>query len=230
MSKHILLVDDDALLRRGLAYNLEESGYEVFTAASAEDALASIRRQTPDLVLLDIGLPGMDGLEAIQQFTVLRIPVIFLTARRRKVDELLGLEIGAVDYVTKPYDVDVLLARVKAVLRQQEKGKNGGLSTSPIHLGDLSINPAAYTVIVGSQEVKLSPREFDLLYTLALRPNQVISIDDLITRVWGAEYAGQPQVVYVHIRWLREKLQEAQVRSVSIVTVHRVGYKLVIQE
>jgi DNA-binding response OmpR family regulator len=230
MSKQILLVDDDALLRRGLAYNLEENGYQVFTAASAEDALASIQCRTPDLVLLDIGLPGIDGLEAIQRFTALRIPVIFLTARRGKVDELLGLEIGAVDYVTKPYDVDVLLARVKAALRHQEKGKDEGSGTSPVHLGELSIDPAAYSVTVCGQEVQLSPRAFDLLHTLALQPNQVISIDDLIARVWGAEYTGQPQVVYVHIRWLREKLQEAQARSVSIVTVHRVGYKLVVQE
>ncbi|MEJ2707880.1 MAG: response regulator, partial [Anaerolineales bacterium] len=105
MPKSILLVDDDTLLRRGLGFNLEESGYRVFTASNAEDALISIQRDMPDLVLLDIGLPGMDGLEAIQKFKALGIPVIFLTARRRKIDEVLGLEIGAEDFITKPYDL-----------------------------------------------------------------------------------------------------------------------------
>ena len=123
MAKHILLVDDDVLLRRSLAFNLEQAGYTVNTAASAEDALAMARRDPPDLVLLDIGLPGMDGLDALRHLKeTLNLPVIFLTARRRELDEVLGLELGADDYITKPFDVDVLLAHIKAVLRRAERG------------------------------------------------------------------------------------------------------------
>ena len=122
MSKHILVVDDDALMRRSLAFNLEQAGYQASTAGTAEDALALARRQPPDLVLLDIGLPGMDGLDALRQFKdQLSVPVIFVTARRRELDEVLGLELGADDYITKPFDVDVLLAHIKAVLRRVQQ-------------------------------------------------------------------------------------------------------------
>jgi len=230
MTKNILLVDDDALLRRGLAFNLEESGYSVFTAATAEDALASLQHNLPNLVLLDIGLPGMDGLEAIHAFRKHQIPVIFLTARRTKIDEIIGLEIGAEDYITKPYDIDVLLARVKATLRSTEKRTSSAANTKPIILGDLTIDPAAHTVMVQNKLVNLSPREFDLLHTLALHKGHVVSINDLMAHVWGAEFVGQTQVIYVHIRWLREKLKSAQVQAVQIVTVHGVGYKLTVQE
>jgi DNA-binding response OmpR family regulator len=229
MPKSILLVDDDTLLRRGLGFNLEESGYRVFTASNAEDALISIQRDMPDLVLLDIGLPGMDGLEAIQKFKALGIPVIFLTARRRKIDEVLGLEIGAEDFITKPYDLDVLLARVKAVLRRIGEKKENTLTMTPIELGDLTIHPASHTVTVRNRIVNLSPREFDLLLALAMQPDCVISIDDLINRVWGAEFVGQAQVVYVHIHWLRGKLESAQAQLVRIDTVRQAGYKLTVQ-
>ena len=121
MAKKILIVDDDTLLRRSLAFNLEQAGYEVRTAANAEDALVLAEQTRPDLVLLDIGLPGIDGLDALKRFKEqYAVPVIFLTARRRELDEVVGLELGADDYVTKPFDVDVLLARIKAVLRRVE--------------------------------------------------------------------------------------------------------------
>jgi len=123
-SAHILLVDDDVLLRRSLAFNLEQAGYRVSAAASAEDALALAARDLPDLVLLDIGLPGMDGLDALRRFQAhTDVPIIFLTARRRELDEVLGLELGADDYVTKPFDLDVLLARIKTVLRRSERSE-----------------------------------------------------------------------------------------------------------
>ena len=121
MATHILLVDDDALLRRSLSFSLEQAGYRASTAANAEDALALVVRDPPELILLDIGLPGMDGLDALRHFRDrVSVPVIFLTARRRELDEVLGLELGADDYVTKPFDLDVLLARIKAVLRRVE--------------------------------------------------------------------------------------------------------------
>jgi DNA-binding response OmpR family regulator len=227
MSRHILLVDDDALMRRSLAFNLEQSGYRASTAASAEDALSLARRDPPDLVLLDIGLPGMDGLDALKRLKEdLAVPVIFVTARRRELDEVLGLELGADDYVTKPFDLDVLLARVKAVLRRTEHPSAGPPSRSPVNVGDLSLNPLAHTVTVAGRSVELSPREFDLLHALALKPKIVIPVDELLASVWGAEFIGQPQVVYVHIRWLREKIEEDPNQPQRIVTMRGVGYKL----
>ncbi len=228
---HILLVDDDALLRQSLAFNLEQAGYQVSTAASAEDALALAHRTPPDLVLLDIGLPGMDGLEALRHFQEhLGIPVIFLTARRRELDEVLGLELGADDYITKPFDLDVLLARIKAVLRRARLSESPPREPAPLVVGDLEIDPAAHTVTVAGRPVDLSPREFDLLYTLALEAGHVVSVDDLLARVWGSEYAGESQVVYVHIRWLREKLEETPNHPRRILTIRGVGYKLEPQE
>jgi len=228
MAKRILLVDDDILLRRSLAFNLEQAGYTVDPAASAEDALAMARRDPPDLVLLDIGLPGMDGLDALRHLKeTLNLPVIFLTARRRELDEVLGLELGADDYVTKPFDVDVLLAHIKAVLRRLERGVIPQFERpTPITVGDLTIDPLEHRVTLAGKNVSLSPREFDLLHTMALEPGRVFSMGELLGRVWGAEFIGQPQVVYVHIRWLREKIEKKPNRPRRILTVRGVGYKL----
>jgi DNA-binding response OmpR family regulator len=237
MSKHILIVDDDALLRRSLAFNLEQAGYRASNAENAEDALLLARRDSPDLVLLDIGLPGMDGLDALRQFKEkLNLPVIFLTARRKELDEVLGLELGADDYITKPFDLSVLLARIKNVFRHMEQPfsqfqqhsillqKNATLTVD-----DLSIDPSAHTVTVADKPIELTPREFDLLHTFALQPNTVLSVDDLIASVWGAEFMGQPQVVYVHIRWLREKIEADPNHPKRLITVRGVGYKLIQQ-
>jgi DNA-binding response OmpR family regulator len=231
MSRHILITDDDALLRRSLAFNLEQNGYRTSTAANAEDALSLARRDPPDLVLLDIGLPGMDGLDALRRFKEeISVPVIFVTARRRELDEVLGLELGADDYITKPFDLDVLLARIKAVLRRTERPQAAALAPVPISLGDLTIDPIAHTVTIDTKQVDLSPREFDLLHALALRARAVVPVDELLASVWGAEFIGQPQVVYVHIRWLREKIEKDPNQPRRILTVRGVGYKLEPQE
>jgi DNA-binding response OmpR family regulator len=226
MGKHILLVDDDALLRRSLAFNLEKAGYRVSTAATGEDGLARARLDPPDLVLLDIGLPGMDGLDALRRLQrQTEVPVIFLTARRRELDQVLGLELGADDYVTKPFDIDVLLARIKAVLRRAAPAPLP--APAPLAVGDLTVDPAAHIVTVGGRAVELTPREFDLLHALAAEAGRVVSVDDLLGRVWGAEYVGEPQVVYVHVRWLREKLEGDPSHPRRIVTVRGRGYKLI---
>lgn len=225
--KQILIVDDDALMRRSLALSLEGAGYRAETATSAEEALEAVAARRPDLVLLDIGLPGIDGLEALRLLRQrLDAPVIFVTARRRELDEILGLELGADDYVTKPFDTDVLLARIRAVLRRARQAP-AERPPAPIEVGDLCIDPGAHTVSVRDQEVSVAPREFDLLLALAQEAGRVVPIDDLLQRVWGAEYVGEPQVVYVHIRWLREKLERDPQRPRMIVTVRGVGYKLV---
>jgi DNA-binding response OmpR family regulator len=229
--KHILVVDDDALLRRSLSFNLEQNGYRASNAANAEDALALARRDPPDLVLLDIGLPGMDGLDALRRFKEqIDLPVIFVTARRRELDEALGLELGADDYVTKPFDLGVLLARIKAVLRRSERPAAPAPAQGTLIVGDLSLDPQAHLVRLRGRTIEMARREFDLLHAFMLQPNTVLSVDELLGQVWGAEFVGQPQVVYVHIRWLREKIEEEPDRPRRILTVRGVGYKLVAQE
>ncbi len=215
-------------MRRSLTFNLEQAGYRVSAAANAEDALALARRDPPDLILLDIGLPGMDGLDALRNFQQRAdTPIIFVTARRRELDQALGLELGADDYITKPFDVNVLLARIKAVLRRYER------STPPkpaapdrLEVGDLVIEAAAHVVTLAGEPLDLAPREFALLYALALNAGQVVSVDDLLAQVWGAEYEGETQAVYVHIRWLREKIEADPQKPQRIITVRGVGYRL----
>ena len=227
MSKHILIVDDDALLRRSLAFNLENAGFQASTAATAEDAIEIARLQHPDLVLLDINLPGMDGLQALRIFKEeLKTAVIFLTARRRELDEVLGLEMGGDDYITKPFDTDVLIAHIKAVLRRFEPSTSIDKSKGIFQVGSLKLDEVAHQVILNDKPIELSPREFDLLKVLMSYPGKVFSVDELLNLVWGAEFIGQPQVVYVHIRWLREKLELDPDHPTRIITVRGIGYKL----
>lgn len=233
MTKHILLVDDDVLMRRSLALNLEEAGFRASTAATAEAAFKVVKRDPPDLILLDIGLPGMDGLDALRTFQQSartqhqeEIPVIFLTARRRELDQALGLELGADDYVTKPFDLNVLLARIKAVLRRFERTTLAAPEPDLLQVGQLLIDPAAHIVTLAGKAIDLTPLEFDMLYTLALEAGHVVSVDQLLDRVWGAEYAGEPQIVYVHMRSLRQKIEIDSQHPQRILTVRGVGYKL----
>lgn len=232
VAKHILIVDDDDLMRRSLAFNLEQAGYRASTAESAETALLQVQLEKPDLVLLDISLPAMDGLDAMRllkdQFD---LPVIFITARRRELDEALGLELGGDDYITKPFDFNVLVAHIKAVLRRFERTKvsladQTASMSAPLVVGDLVVNPLTRSVTLRGKQIELPRREFDLLHALALHPGRVFTVDELLGTVWGAEFIGQPQVVYVHIRWLREKIEKVASHPRRIVTVRGVGYKL----
>ena len=217
-------------MRRSLAFHLEQAGYQVHTAANAEDAILFVRNSPPDLVMLDIGLPGMDGLDALREIkSQHNLPVIFLTGRRRELDEVLGLELGADDYITKPFDVDVVLAHIKAVLRRSEKNPQQEKLNQLIFVGDLEIDSQAHTAICAGHALELSPREFDLLSLLATQPEKVFSTEEILAQVWGAEFVGQPQVVYVHIRWLRQKLETDPDHPRRILTVRSVGYKLVPQ-
>lgn len=233
MAKHILIVDDDALLRRSLAFNLEQAGYRASTAESAETALSQVRLERPDLVLLDISLPVLDGLDAMRQLKdQFDLPVIFLTARRRELDEALGLELGGDDYITKPFDFNVLVAHIKAVLRRFERttassAAQAASNSEPLVVGDLVVDPVTHSVTLAGKQVELPRREFDLLHALALQPGKVFTVDELLGTVWGAEFIGQPQVVYVHIRWLREKIEHEANHPRRIVTVRGVGYKLI---
>jgi DNA-binding response OmpR family regulator len=226
--RQILIVDDDNLLRRGLGFHLEKNGFKTQGVASAEDALAIIRRDPPDLVLMDIGLTGMDGLEAMKQIHHhINLPVILLTARRRELDQVLGLELGADDYVVKPFDPDVLLARIRSVLRRATAPGFSKNEETLITVGAIQIDLAAHTVTVNGTLVELPPRAFDLLVTLAQNAGNVVTTDDIMNRVWGADFVGEPQIIYVYVRWLREKLEEDPNRPTRLLTVRGVGYKLV---
>lgn len=228
MPKHILLIDDDALLVKSLAYTLKQNGYTTTTATTAEQGLAQLNLDAPDLILLDIGLPGMDGLDALKQIEKAKqIPVIFLTARRRELDEVLGLELGAQDYITKPFNEDVLLARIKAVLRRSDPMSETRESASQIVCGDVGIDIAAHVVTLRGAPIELAPKAFELLRVLAQNAGQVLSVEQLIEQVWGIEFAGEPQVVYVHVRWVREKIEDDPSNPKRLITVRGVGYKLV---
>lgn len=229
MPKQLLLIDDDMLMRRSLAFNLERAGYLVQTAGNAEDGLVIARRDRPDLVVLDIGLPGMDGLDALREIREgIGLPVILLTARRRELDEVLGLELGADDYITKPFDLDVLLAHIKAVLRRIQPAP--AAQPEVVTAGDLRMDPGAHTAVLAGRPLELAPREFDVLYHLAYNAGKVVMTADLLNQVWGAEYDGQPQVVYVHIRWLREKIESNPMKPERIVTVRGLGYRFIPKE
>lgn len=232
MGRHILIVDDDALMRRSVSLHLEQQGFRASTADSAEDALALARRDRPALVLLDIGLPGMDGLEAIRHFQreMEGLPVIFVTARRRELDTIVGLELGADDYITKPFNLDILTAHVRAILRRSDRGTAGPAEREALIVSDMLLDPAAHVVTIGGRPVALTGKEFAVLHTLALEAGKVVSTDDILSRVWGAEFEGEPQVVYVNIRWLREKIETDPNAPRRIVNVRGVGYKLIPQQ
>lgn len=231
MAKTILVVDDDALMRRSLAASLGQSGYSVETAATGENAVQIVERKSPDLVLLDVGLPGMDGIETLRIMRQKRpnLLVILVTGRRRELDEIVGLEMGADDYITKPFDMDVLLAHIKAVMRRAQAPATPP-PQSPVSVGTLHIDPAAREVRVDDRVVELAPKEFDLLHTLAQHAGRVITLDELLERVWGPEWIGESQTLYVHVRWLREKIEDDPAHPRRLLTVRGSGYKLVAPE
>ena len=224
---NVLIVDDDDLLRSSLGFSLEQAGFEVHTAGSAEDALAIVRASRPDLILLDVMLPGLSGLEALRKFHDQEgIPVIFLTARRRELDQILGLELGADDYLTKPFDPDLVIAHIRAVLRRTRAAPLPDQQPQVLSLGRLRIDPRSREAALDGRLLDLTPKEFNLLHAMALEPGRVFTIDELLTRVWGAEYEGEPQIVYVNIHGLRQKIEKDPRQPRWLVSVRGVGYKL----
>ncbi|MCB0011051.1 MAG: response regulator transcription factor [Anaerolineales bacterium] len=227
----ILIVEDDFDIANMLQIYFAGQGYQVEVANRGNAALDMTRRQLPDLVILDIMLPDMDGYEICRVLrTTTRtshIPIIFLTQKDERGDRIEGLELGADDYITKPFNVDVLLARMKAVLRRVQPSLVPRPVAGPITIGDLVIDASTHTVTIGGAAVELTAREFGLLHALALRPGHVFSVDELLPVVWGAEFLGESQVVYVHIRRLREKVELEPSQPTLILTVPGIGYRLV---
>jgi len=224
MVKHVLIVDDDMLLCKSVAFNLQQLGFMTTITMSAEEGIGMAQASTFDIVLLDIGLPGMDGMQALQLFKKHgQIPVIFVTARRRELDEIIGLELGADDYITKPFDIDVLVAHIKAVLRRSSFQIE---NTQLIRVGNLVIDPVSHTVQIATRFVELSPKEFELLVLLAREATHVLGIDTIVHSIWGDNWVGESQTVYVHVRWLREKIEKDPANPRRLLTVKGIGYKL----
>lgn len=223
-SATILVVEDEATLRESLRYTLSRQGYRVLTASDGPSALETARSQKPDLVILDLILPGMDGFEVCR---LLRrdssVPILILTARDEEVDRVLGLELGADDYVTKPFSMRELVARVKAHLRRAALAQQG--PPRLLQSGDLVLDLEGHKALKGGLPLPLKPKEFDLLAYLVAHRGKAFSREHLLNEVWGYDYTGESRTVDVHIRWLREKIEKDPANPVRIITVRGVGYR-----
>jgi DNA-binding response OmpR family regulator len=221
----ILVVEDDRTLVETLVYNLHKEGYQTATARTGMEAIRLARSQPPDLVLLDLMLPEVDGFEVCRTLrTSSQVPIIILTARDAEVDRVLGLELGADDYVVKPFSLRELIARVRAHLRRAEFNTREPETPPVISVGDLEILPASRMVRRGGTTIHLLPREFDLLHYLMENRGIVLSRGTLLERVWGEEFLGDSRTVDVHIRRLRAKIERDADHPELIRTVHGVGY------
>ncbi len=221
--KKILIVEDEPTLLATLRYNLEREGYAVTTAPDGEAALALARGERPHLVLLDVMLPKMDGLEVCR---ILRretaVPILMLTAKTEEVDKVVGLELGADDYVTKPFSMRELLARVRALLRRAERSPDGGESLTT---GDLLVDFAKRQVSRAGVALPLKPKEYELLAFLARNRGRAFTRDQLLSQVWGYDFAGDSRTVDVHVRWLREKIEDEPSKPTRLITVRGTGYR-----
>lgn len=228
MAPRILIVDDEKDIVDLVAYNLEKEGYEVLKALDGEKALALVRAKKPALVVLDLMLPGIQGLEVCKRLRrdaeSASIPIIMLTAKGEELDRVIGLEVGADDYVTKPFSVKELVARIKAVLRRSDAGRQPE-KPEIFEFKGLRIDMKSYEVTVGGRRVTLSPKEFKLLHFLSRNPGRVYSRDQILDRVWGDESFVEPRTVDVHVRRLRAQIEEDENSPTYIVTVRGVGYK-----
>jgi DNA-binding response OmpR family regulator len=220
----ILLVEDDPSVREAVTMALEGDGHRVTTAATGDDAVERWRQRRPDLVLLDVMLPGRDGFEVCRTIRASdQVPIIMLTARSDPIDVVVGLESGADDYVTKPFETRVLLARVKAVLRRQERP-----AAEPVlRFGDLAIDAGGMTVTRAGVDLRLTPTELRLLLELARRPGQVFTRALLLERVWDYDYLGDSRLVDVCVQRLRGKVEDDPAHPTLVQTVRGLGYKLV---
>lgn len=229
MTEKILIVEDETALRETLEYNLARQGYEVLTAADGFTALTLARAAQPDLVLLDVMLPGLDGFEVCRRLRrEASMPILMLTARADEIDKVVGLEVGADDYLTKPFSMRELLARVKAQLRRVRLLREEPLPPVPseqLRFGDLLLDVTRHEVYRGETLVHLKPKEYELLHYLASHRGQVLTRERILEEVWGWEFTGGTRTVDVHIRWLREKLEDNPAAPQRIVTVRGSGYR-----
>ncbi len=221
--RRILLVDDEPAIIKGLKFALETDGYEIDSAADGEEALQKALENEYDLILLDVMLPGMSGIEVCQAIREKSdVPIIMLTAKGEDMDKILGLEYGADDYMTKPFNVLEVKARIKSVLRRTASKEPE--HKQKIEINGIVINTGNRSVVVNDRPVNLTVKEFDLLYLFMSNPGKVYTRNDLLEQVWGNDYSGDLRTVDVHIRRLREKIEEDPAKPVYIITKWGVGY------
>ncbi|HBF41745.1 MAG TPA: DNA-binding response regulator [Anaerolineaceae bacterium] len=234
MSERILVVDDEKALLESLVYNLERQGYLVDSAADGHTALESARKNHPDLILLDIMLPGMDGFEVARTLRQeSNIPILMLTARDDEIDRVVGLEVGADDYMTKPFSMRELLARVKAMLRRVRlireemsvKPQDSTPDAPPLVFGNLEMDTIRHMVKLEGAELELNPKEYELLKYFMQHPGKAISRDTLIQEIWGWDFSGDSRTVDVHVRWLRQKIEQDPSNPTRLVTLRGAGYR-----
>jgi DNA-binding response OmpR family regulator len=221
--KKILVVDDEPTLVATLRYNLEREGYQVATAVDGESGLAVARAERPDLIILDLMLPGLDGFEVCR---ILRremtVPILMLTAKTDEVDKVVGLELGADDYVTKPFSMRELIARVRALLRRVETPP---AEARILTAGDLQVDLRRRETSRRGQTLVLKPKEFDLLTFFLRNRGRAFTREELLSQIWGYDFAGDTRTVDVHVRWLREKIEDEPSKPTRLITVRGVGYR-----
>jgi DNA-binding response OmpR family regulator len=221
--KRILVVDDESAILQTLRFNLERSGYEVVTAGDGRSAVSLALREQPDLVVLDIMLPLLDGVEACREIRKSSdVPIMMLTAKDQEIDKVLALELGADDYMTKPFSLHEFLARVKARLRRRRSKDEP--ASEVLEASGISLDPARHSLTVRGREVALAPKEFGLLQVLMENRGRVVTRQMLLDKVWGYDFDGEHQTVSVHIRWLREKIEVDANNPRHIATVRSRGY------
>ncbi|MBA1333709.1 MAG: Phosphate regulon transcriptional regulatory protein PhoB (SphR) [Firmicutes bacterium] len=223
----ILVIDDEEHILELIKYNLEKEGYRVITCETGEDGFKAMDKEIPDLLILDLMLPGIDGLEVCKKIRrediTANLPIIMLTAKGEEIDKVVGLETGADDYLTKPFSIRELIARVRAILRRSARSPQ---EPDAIHIGDLTIDIAAYRVYKDNREIELTSKEFDLLKVLALNKGKTLTRDYLLDKVWGYDYYGETRTVDVHVRHLRKKIEDDDSNPQYIQTVRGIGYSL----
>ncbi|SFC57137.1 two-component system, OmpR family, alkaline phosphatase synthesis response regulator PhoP [Bacillus sp. OV322] len=232
MIKKILVVDDEKSILTLLQYNLEQAGYSVVTAIDGEEGLKLAIEEKPDLIVLDLMLPKLDGIEVCKQLRQQKVmtPILMLTAKDDEFDKVLGLELGADDYMTKPFSPREVVARIKAILRrsqfQPEKAEEDNSDDELIKLGGLKIYPERYEAFFEGNLLELTPKEFELLMYLAKHKGRVLTRDQLLSAVWNYDFAGDTRIVDVHISHLREKIESNSKKPLYIKTIRGLGYKL----
>ncbi|CAN5570303.1 response regulator transcription factor [soil metagenome] len=226
MERTVLIVDDEPTLRETLAESLEQDGLRVVMAADGREALERFRAERPDLILLDLMLPGLSGIEVCR---IIRqessVPILMLTARDSELDKVVGLELGADDYVTKPFSLRELQARIRALLRRMDSTPaTAGSASQTVDLGSVKVDLAGHRLLRDGQPLPVKPKAFELLAFLIRHPGQVFSREQLLDRVWGYEYAGETRTVDVHIHWLRQQVEADPAQPRHLQTVRGVGY------
>lgn len=225
MSRRVLVVDDEKLIVKGIRFSLEQEGMEVDCAYDGEEALEKAKTKEYDMILLDIMLPKLTGLEVCQQIREFSsVPIIMLTAKGEDMDKILGLEYGADDYITKPFNILEVKARIKAIMRRARKEEKKEASDKTLVIGELKLDCEGRRVFIGGREINLTAKEFDVLELLAKNPNKVYSRENLLNLVWGYEYPGDVRAVDVHIRRLREKIETVPSDPKYVHTKWGIGY------